>query len=248
MPGGLKLGKGARDPYPPATMRCHLIISLLFGLFGNAGCQADAEWESPSVEAVNERIEAAARLRVSTDVRPPLEAPVAVPRAEAPQTPRKGRLKVPPPLPLRPASPSVQVEATGPCVVLVDRVCDLLNPSSEECGEARRRLQSTYAPSMDPACQESLDFVRVQIDENLRVKPCTVLQDLRCANFRSRSPQCRTARKAVVHLTKNHPENCIAELLLSRAFDPPLPPPAQPTGKKSTGKKPRSRAKAPSSL
>ncbi|MBT9555041.1 MAG: hypothetical protein IV100_03380 [Myxococcales bacterium] len=220
-------------------MRRHFIISLLAALTGGVGCAADPQRESPSVEAVNERIEAAARLRAPDDVAAPRREEGPAPMPPASPAPRKGRPKVPPPLPLRPASPSVQVEATGPCVVLVDRVCDLLNSSSEECGEARRRLQSTYAPSMDPACQESLDFVRVQVDENLRVKPCTVLQDLRCANFRSRSPQCKVARKAVLHLTKNHPENCIAELLLSRAFDPPPPPPAKPTSKKPPRKKPK---------
>ncbi len=236
---------GALGLYSAAAMRRLLLTCLIATLAGSAGCDADSQKEVPSVEAVNERIEAAARLRASTDTTASAPSTAPMPSTPAPSTPRKGRPKVPPPLPLRPASPSVQVEATGPCVVLVDRVCDLLNSSSEECGEARRRLRSSYAPSMDPACQESLDYVRVQVDENLRVKPCTVLQDLRCANFRSRSPQCKAARKAVVHLTKNHPENCIAELLLSRAFDPAPPPPAKPAAKKPASKKPKKTTKAP---
>ena len=196
-------------------MRWWLIGSLLLG------CQKPAPPRpSQSPAAVNAQIAAAARFR--DVVVPPPPDVVQPARVVAPDT---GPPKRPPrpraPSPIRPRRSSGQghsLDPQSPCVTLVDRVCDMLTIASDECADARARL--ALGPSVVDAdrCTEALDFVRERIDLNPRQKPCTLLQDLRCAGFRSRSPTCKKERKLVQQLTKMMPEACLSEILLERGL------------------------------
>lgn len=185
---------------------------------------------APGLELTRALAEAAEQARAKAD------APDAGP---APDVPRPPRPHLPAPLKL----PSVRAEpeelrGDSACLVLVDRVCELVTLAAEECLEARAVIRARPDAEAERLCQESLDFFRDRIDTKPEVKPCLLLGDLRCGALRSRSKECRAIRKAVKQLTKNMPEACMAEILISRGipslatplpkFDPSAPPPKPP--------------------
>ncbi len=223
-----------------------------------AACTRAGNEAAPSIEAVNQELAALAERRaLDAGAEGDLVAALAPnpdviqsppPGAAPAETPRGPRPRLPPPLKPRSAqAPNGGISGTSPCLVLVDRVCDFVTLAAEECLEARAHIRARPSAAAELACQEALDFFRERVDVRPDVKPCTLLGDLRCGALRSRSRECKAIRKGVKQLTKNLPEACMAEILVSRGLPelaapwspPPSPkPPAKPPPRRRPRREP----------
>jgi len=127
------------------------------------------------------------------------------------------------PAPLMPRSRPVSgftEERERPCDGLVDRVCALLGPGSEECGEARNRLERRGRDFREDRCQAALDWDRTQFEGARRGRPCRILAAALCQKSGAESSNCAAAteRASKGGLDGRSKAACQADLLLLKAF------------------------------
>ena len=141
---------------------------------------------------------------------------------EPPATKEKTRIRRLP-APLMPRSRPVSgfsEERERPCDGLVDRVCALLGQGSEECGEARNRLERRGRDLREDRCQAALDWYRTHVEGGRRSRPCRTLAAAQCRRNGMDSTSCVTATERANKggLDERSKAACHADLLILKAF------------------------------
>jgi hypothetical protein len=184
-----------------SSRRARWLLAFLF--VGTLGCRAEDSTAPKSSKTA---------IKTTTKANS-LEAPVTKEetsnrRLPAPLMPRA-----------RPVSGFAE-EREHPCDGLVDRVCALLGQGSEECGEARNRLERRGPDLREDRCQGALDWYRTHVEGGRRSRPCRTLAATLCQKNGPATNSCVTATERAKK--GGHDERskaaCRAELLLMKGF------------------------------